>query len=116
MTVKQKILLRLFGEDYLEYMRLDDLLHLFGEDEFKDNSLFTMKLSEVDRGIDKLIRDGYIVEYIESYRITAEGLLFRSSGGYTRELLSSKRASIGFWISIISFIIACASFVISVLK
>lgn len=116
MTTKQIILSKLYGEDYLEYMRLDDLLLLFNEDEFKDKSYFTRKFGAVDRGIDKLIRDGYLKEYDTSYRITSEGLLFRGAGGYTKELLKSKRSDIGFWTSIVSFIIACASFVISILS
>lgn len=116
MNIKQTLLSKIYGDDYLEYMHLDDILFLFDENEFKDKSLFTQKLSSVDRAIDKLIRDGYIKEYDTFYRITSEGLLFRGAGGYTRELLSSKRTSIGFWTSIISFVIACASFVISVLK
>jgi hypothetical protein len=116
MNTKQKILSKLYGKDYLEYMRLDDLLFLFDEDEFKDKTLFDKNFSAVDRAIDKLVRDGYVKEYDRSYRITSEGLLFRGSGGYTKELLISKRSSIGFWTSIVSFIIACASFVISVLK
>lgn len=116
MTIKEKILVEIYGGDYLEYMRLDYLLSLFGEDEFKEKSYFTQRLDAADRGIDKLVRDGYLKEYDTSYRITSEGLLFRGAGGYTKELLVSKRSSIGFWTSIISFIIACASFIISVLS
>lgn len=116
MTTKQKILSSLYGQDYFEYMRLDDLLCLFEEDVFIDKSLLTKRLSAADRGIDKLVRDGYVKEYDTSYLITSEGLLFRGSGGYTRQLLLAKRTSVGFWISIVSFIIACASFIISILR
>ena len=35
MTIKQRLLAELYGGDYMEYMRLDDLLNLFEEGEFK---------------------------------------------------------------------------------
>ena len=116
MTIKQRLLAELYGGDYMEYMRLDDLLNLFEEGEFKSAETIYNRLDAADRALDKLVRDGYLNDYGSSYRITSEGLLFRGAGGYTKSLLLSKRAAIGFWISIISFLIACSSFAISILK
>lgn len=116
MTIKEKILSELYGADYFEYLRLDQLLYDFNEGEYLSKSSLYGSLEAGDRCADKLLRDGYIKDCGTSMKITSEGLLFRAAGGYTREFLKAKRATIGFLISIISFLIACASFVISLTR
>lgn len=116
MTAKEKILEKLYGADYFEFMRLDQLLREFKEGEYIAASSLFGVLEAGDRCADKLLRDGYLKKYGSSLKITSEGLLFRAAGGYTREFLKAKRASVSFWISIISVLIACTSFVISLTR
>lgn len=111
---KTKILLRIYGADYMEYLRLDTLLYAFNEGASIDKSNVYGKIEAGERCTDKLLRDGYIKDYGSYLKITCEGLLFRATGGYSREFIRAKRSSIGFWLSIVSVIIACASFAVSV--
>ena len=113
---KRVFIFRLDGPIYFECLRLDDLLDVFSEVNHVEKRPFIAEHEDGSRCIDKLVRDGYVKDYGSILKITSEGLLFRSTGGYTREFLVAKRSSASFWISIISFLIACASFVISLTR
>lgn len=112
----REFLLRLYGPIYFEYLRLDDLLETFSKMSHVEKRPFIAEHEDGSRCIDKLVRDGYLKDYGSILKITSEGLLFRATGGYTREFLEAKRSSASFWISIISFLVACTSFVISLTK
>lgn len=103
----------LYGREYFEYYYLDSILDKLSDGETVSSKSVWGKSPAGDRVFSKLITDGYLCEIGDTLRITSEGLLFIGSGGYSSRFLQSKRSSLSFWISIISIIIACASFIIS---
>lgn len=112
--IKIKILFRLYGSEYMEAYRLDSILKVFTDENMHNLDNVAKCPKELERIIDKLFKDGYIQRDCEYYKITSDGLLFYAKGGYTNQYLSAKRANCSFWISIISAIIAVASFFISI--
>ena len=115
-----RLLSRLYGEDYMEAYRLDSLLSTFNDDKYHDAA----KVDALSRGIPphgervlgKLERDGNLKRDNDFITITSEGKLFLGKGGYTRDFREIKRGNIGFWISIGSALLAIASFIISLVK
>ena len=114
--IKYRFLSAIYKEEYLEYYFLDDALELTKERVILPSKSVWGKTEMNDRVFGHLIKDGYIEENSDGLRITSEGLLFLGAGGYTSRFLHSKRANWTFWISILSFVIASTSFVISMLK
>ncbi len=115
MSIKDRILFKLYGAKYMEAYKLDSMLEIFSDEKVRDLSLLTTnKPIESDRIITKLINDGFLDISGSYHKITSEGLLFYGQGGYTHQFLVSKRSNWSFVISVISVIIAIASFVISI--
>ena len=111
--IRTPLLFSLYGADYIEAYRLDSFLKIFLDEQPRCLGSLAGTLKEHDRVLDKLIRDGYLKENDGMYEITSEGLLFYGEGGYSARFLTAKRASISFWISIVSIIIAAFSLIIS---
>ena len=112
-SIKTKILYKLYGSEYIEAYRLDSILEAFLDEKIRDISIITEHPKGHERVFDKLVRDGYLKQSGTCYEITSDGLLFYGQGGYTNQFLLSKRANWSFIISVISAIIAIASFFIS---
>lgn len=112
--IKVKILLELYGSEYMEAYRLDSILKIFSDEKIREPYITTRQSQEEERVFDKLIKDGYLLKHDTCYEITSEGLLFYGQGGYTNQFLLSKRANWSFIISVISALIAIISFFISI--
>ena len=113
-SIRTRILYKLYGAEYIEAYRLDSILEVFTDEKIRDISTVTEQPQGHERVFDNLIRDGYLKQSGTCYEITSEGLLFYGQGGYTNQFLLSKRANWSFIISVISAIIAIASFFISI--
>ena len=115
LSIKTRILFALYGSEYMEAFRLDSMLNAFTDEKMHDINRVEKHPKEFERIIAKLVRDEYIKNSCGYYyEITSEGLLFYAKGGYTGQYLSAKRTNCSFWISVISAIIAIASFFISI--
>lgn len=114
--LKIRALRHLYGRKYFEYYFLDSVLDMLSDGKPISGENVWGKLPAGNRVFSKLLSDGYLCETGDTLQITSEGLLFIGSGGYSSRFLQSKRSSVGFWISIISLVIACASFIISLCR
>lgn len=113
-NIKTKILFEIYGSEYMEAYRLDSMLKVFSDEKIRDFNRMVEQPKEHERIFHKLVKDGYLKNYDAYYEITSEGLLFYGQGGYTNQFLSTKRSQWSFIISIISVIIAIASFFFSI--
>lgn len=75
--------------------------------------ILSEKDPNVSRVIGRLIKDGYLERSGKDVKITSEGLVFLSEGGYIHHFIETKQSGASFWISLISIALAIASFVIS---
>lgn len=119
LSLKRHLLTKLFGDDYLEFRALDDLLVLLSDSGLDRSALLShagtgSALSRsVVRFIDKLKSDGYIEEKGGVFEVTSAGRLFVGKGGYTEEFLSHKRGIASFYFSLIALLVSLFSAIVS---
>lgn len=115
MKLSHRLYSHLFGSSFLEVYRLDSMLESFIDTRERDYDwILRDKNQDVFRIINRLLKDGYLEKDGNAVRITSEGLVFLSEGGYTHHFIETKRSGASFWISLISIALAVASFIISI--
>lgn len=116
MNVSDKFYLKVFGDNGLEAIFLDDLLKAFQDGKPRENippvtgELVWSQL----RTEEKLIRDGYLKLWGRNgngYIITSERKLHLEYGGYKKELLYKKLSRLGVWFSLTAFIMSVWAFI-----
>lgn len=117
MNFKHELLLRIYGADILEALTLDMLLSSLTDGQPRPQSVFydvsNSNISGFDaaRKTDKLLEDGHIKAFGDSFIITSKGMLHLNKGGYKAEVVQSRRVTISFWLSILATCISIAAFV-----
>lgn len=113
MTRSEKIYLKLLGKDMLEAFKLDALLKLCAKDGGVYASHPLMGRDDNARLIRKLMKDD-LIELCQGreryYRITSDGIMTLSNGGYKRKALMDRLGVVSFILSLFASIMSILAF------
>lgn len=121
MTIKERLLMKVFKDSAIEAIMLDNYLSLFA-DGIPKPEVKSMEGEEVwdqiriDR---KLMDDKYLLpwgQYGTGRIISSEGMAFIKDGGYKRELFYRKISRLNTWICTLSFLLSLVSLYFSLLE
>ncbi|MEE0055266.1 MAG: hypothetical protein U0I70_02920 [Alistipes inops] len=112
---KDILLLKIFGEQYLEVFFLDSTLKAFSDG--KPHLDITAPTEEVNipyvRSIKYLLNNNMLETAGEGYRITAVGKLHLSKGGFVKDFIFSKLKDISYVLGIILSLLSIIVIIIS---
>lgn len=116
MNIKEKLFIKIFGNQGLEAYFLDSFLATFEDGQPRDNipSITGNLANTQSRVEEKLIKDGFLKTRNyqgTGYIITSEGKLHLDNGGYKGQLIDKKLSRLSLWIGILAFIISVWAFV-----
>lgn len=116
MKLKDKILVKIYGSDYLEFYFIDSALSIFEDGKPRiDLPNATGDIAWINsRVMEYLTDNGYLETFGNGYVITSTGKMFLNNGGAREEFIQHKLNKITFVLSIVATVIAIISFFIAI--
>lgn len=116
MKFKDKILVKIYGSDYLEFYFIDSALSTFEDGKPRaDLPNATGDVAWINSRVMKYLTDnGHLETFGNGYVITSSGKMFLNKGGARAEFIHHKLSGVSFVLSILATIISIISFFIAV--
>lgn len=107
----------IYGDAWLEAVRLDEYLKVFTTNDGKPipkvrNMVPSPSVVHIEERVtERLLEEGMLKIYYDGYVITSKGMEFITDGGYKKQLLYRKASRLSVWLSIAAVLISIASFI-----
>lgn len=118
MNIRDKILIEIYGKDYLEFYYIDSLLEVFNDGIPRtDLPTLTGDLGWTNSRITSyLCENNYLKSFGNGYIITAPGQMHLAKGGCRGEFIRHKLGRLSFILSIFATAVSIISFFIVIGK
>ena len=117
MNLKNRLLMFIYKDDYLEFYFLDSILDVFKDGLPRTDIPVNPNLKWAkNRVFEYLHGNKFIETHGDGYRITSLGRMHISKGGCTDEFIRHKLSRLSFWLSIVATTISIVAFFIAISK
>lgn len=118
MTLKDKLLVKIYGKRYLEFYYIDGMLEAYHDGLPRtDLPVATGELGWIEgRVLQYLTSHNFLESFGNGYKITAQGVMHLDKGGCRGEFIQHKLSRFSALLSVISMVLSICAVIVALAK